>query len=69
MGRFRTSADRVITAYFAATAERHKRGTLNLSIVNIERLALALRMTLAELFERVEAGPDRPRPSSARPGG
>lgn len=45
-----------------------ERGTRNLSLVNIERLALALRMTLAELFARVEAGPERPRPSSARPG-
>lgn len=41
-----------------------ERGTRNLALVNIERLALALRMTLSELFARVEAGPERPRPSS-----
>ena len=31
-----------------------ERGTRNLSLVNIERLAVALAMTLPELFSKVE---------------
>lgn len=33
-----------------------ERGTRNLSLVNIERLAEALALTMAELFAAVEAG-------------
>ena len=33
-----------------------ERGTRNLALVNIERLAEALRMKLSELFETVERG-------------
>jgi transcriptional regulator with XRE-family HTH domain len=31
-----------------------ERGTRNLSLINVERLAIALKWTLSELFERVE---------------
>ena len=33
-----------------------ERGARNLSLVNVERLALALTLTLAELFARVDPG-------------
>ena len=45
-----------------------ERGTRNLSLVNIERLALALKMTLSELFALVESGRDLAKAPPARPG-
>ena len=32
-----------------------ERGTRNLSLVNIERIAVALKLSMAELFERVDS--------------
>ncbi|QEL17776.1 helix-turn-helix domain-containing protein [Limnoglobus roseus] len=53
----------------AAAARIHRtylsdveRGTRNLSLVNVERLAAALDLSLAALFSRVDAGAEGPRP-------
>jgi transcriptional regulator with XRE-family HTH domain len=36
-----------------------ERGGRNVSLVNIEKLATALRLTLADLFRRVDESPDQ----------